>query len=541
METKEIQQSIDSSSNLIKPRDVRAYLLEGREIALLDVREEAQHAEGHPLFAANLPFSRLELDVYARLPRRTVSIAVFDDGGNLAMRAAGKLQTLGYTNVSLLEGGLQGWRDAGYEVFRDVNAPSKAFGELVEDRRHTPSLSAQEVKKLIDAQANIAIVDVRRFDEFHTMSIPTATSVPGGELALRLRELAPDPKTQIIVNCAGRTRGIIGTQSLINVGLPNKVSALRNGTIGWALASQELDHGQTKRFPEVGEKVRAIAAAAARGLANKAGVLRTRVEEVEKWLQDADITIYRFDVRTPDEYEKGHLQGYRNAPGGQLVQETDMFAPVRNGRIVLLDDDGVRANMSASWLAQMGWEVFVVDGVEVAEFTVTGEGKDPLALILTVPEYALIEAPLLHEWLNEDGIVILDFARSPEYAKQHIVTSWFASRSNLDEVLTSISYAKKIVLTSPGGVAAKLAWFDIAKERSKIPTLVLTGGTKSWVEHGFSTDNSNARYACRPIDRYLRPYEGNDVTPEAMQAYLDWEYGLVKQLERDGTHRFRVI
>ena len=41
--------------------------------------------------------------------------------------------------------------------------------------------------------------------------------------------------------------------------------------------------------------------------------------------------------------------------------------------------------------------------------------------------------------------------------------------------------------------------------------------------------------------RYRRPYEGTDNQAAAMQAYLDWEYGLVDQLERDGTHGFFVI
>ncbi|MCX0231923.1 rhodanese-like domain-containing protein, partial [Escherichia coli] len=77
--------------------------------------------------------------------------------------------------------------------------------------RHTPSLSAQEVKALLDARRDVVIVDSRRYEEFQTMSIPTATSVPGAELVLRIRELAPDPTTQVIVNCAGRTRSIIGT------------------------------------------------------------------------------------------------------------------------------------------------------------------------------------------------------------------------------------------------------------------------------------------------------------------------------------------
>ncbi|MFV3015241.1 hypothetical protein ACM9HO_05975, partial [Pseudomonas sp. KHB2.9] len=43
------------------------------------------------------------------------------------------------------------------------------------------------------------------------------------------------------------------------------------------------------------------------------------------------------------------------------------------------------------------------------------------------------------------------------------------------------------------------------------------------------------------IDRYRRPYEGTDNPKEAMQAYLDWEFGLVEQLARDGTHGFYVI
>jgi hypothetical protein len=44
-----------------------------------------------------------------------------------------------------------------------------------------------------------------------------------------------------------------------------------------------------------------------------------------------------------------------------------------------------------------------------------------------------------------------------------------------------------------------------------------------------------------PSHRYRRPYEGTDVQASAMQAYLDWEYGLVEQLRRDGTHGFFVI
>jgi rhodanese-related sulfurtransferase len=423
--------------------EVRADFLARRAIALLDVRTEASHAEGHPLFAANLPLSQIEIESRLRVPRLSTPIVVFDNGEGLAVQAAARLRALGYGDVKLLEDGLQGWRIAGYELFRDVNVPSKAFGELVESKRQTPSLSPEEVKGLIDSRADAVIVDARRFDEFQVMSIPTAISVPGAELVLRVGAVAPRPETRIIVNCAGRTRSIIGTQTLINAGFPNPVAALRNGTIGWKLAGQALDHGGSRRFPEVDASVRAAAAASARRVADSAGVKRIDMDTTIRWIGRGDATVYRFDVRTPEEYIAGHLPGFRNAPGGQLVQETDVFAPVRGATIVLVDDGGGRADMTASWLAQMAWKVYVLDHVDDA----VGD--------------ALVR--------EQDG------------------------------------------------------------------------GTDAWAVCGEPPNISSPRNASPPLDRYKRPYEGTEASAEAMQAYLDWEHGLVEQLSRDGTYGFFVI
>jgi rhodanese-related sulfurtransferase len=231
----------------ITPQHIRTALLVRDEIALLDVRHEADFATGHPLFAANMAYDRIALEAELRLPRKTGPIVVFDNGEGLVAKAAEALAKLGYSNIRALAGGLKAWRDAGYELFIDVNSYAKAFGELVEHRRHTPSLPADDVAALIESGANIRILDVRRFDEYTTMNIPGSISVPGAELVLRAGHAAPDPATTIVVNCAGRTRSIIGTQSLINAGVPNKVVALRNGTMGWTLASHTLDHGASKR------------------------------------------------------------------------------------------------------------------------------------------------------------------------------------------------------------------------------------------------------------------------------------------------------
>src|SRR5580693_9093753 len=343
----------------ISASQIRCALLLRDEIALLDLRHEAAYATGHPLFAANMAADRIGLEAEMRLPRKDVPVVVYDAGEGLVPQAADRLAALGYTDVRQLDGGLKAWQLAGYELFRDVNSYAKAFGELVESRRHTPSLPADEVARLIAGNANIAILDVRRFDEYATMNIPGSVSVPGAELVLRAGGIAPDPDTTIVVNCAGRTRSIIGTQSLINAGVANKVVALRNGTIGWTLAGKDLEHGAGRRG---GIGLFEGAKSNAREVAYRAGVKHISVDETIALEAQAHRTLYRFDVRDAGEYAAGHIAGFRHYPGGQLVQEIDMAAPVRGARILLTDDRGVRADMTASWLAQMGWESYVLDG-----------------------------------------------------------------------------------------------------------------------------------------------------------------------------------
>jgi rhodanese-related sulfurtransferase len=405
----------------ISSSQVRHALLLREEIAFLDLRYEAVYATGHPLFAANMAADRIGLEAETRLPRKDAPIVVYDAGEGLVAQAADSLAALGYTNVRQLDGGLQAWTIAGYELFQDVNSYAKAFGELVESRRHTPSLPADEIARLIAGNANIAILDVRRFDEYATMNIPGSVSVPGAELVLRAGSIAPDPDTTIVVNCAGRTRSIIGTQSLINAGVTNKVVALRNGTIGWTLAGKALEHGADRRS-RIG--LFQGAQANARDVAYRAGVRHLSPEEALALEAQSNRTLYRFDVRDADEYSAGHIGGFRHYPGGQLVQEIDMAAPVRGARILLTDNMGVRADMTASWLAQMGWEAYVLDG----------------------------------------------------------------------------GYDRALECRPP----------QVLPKRD-------------------------------PSHRYRRPYEGTDVDVGAMQAYLDWEYGLVEQLRRDATHGFFVI
>ena len=535
-----MQKKINKNSNDVpysSYEDVRQKLLNRQEIALLDVREEDPHAQEHPLFAANIPLSKIELDAYGKIPRRDVPIVTLDGGEGYAQMSAQKLLELGYTDVSVLAGGIKAWRDAGGELFKDVNVPSKSFGELVESKRHTPSFSAQEVKALIEQDADIVVLDARRFDEYHTMSIPKGISVPGAELVLRVAELAPNPNTQVIVNCAGRTRSIIGTQSLINAGIPNPVRALRNGTIGWTLAGQTLEKGQDRRFGEVSVATQNEAAVRARSVADKAGVKRASMSEIAQWKNQDGRTTYFFDTRTPEEFEAGHLAEFRSTPGGQLVQETEMVAPVRGARLVLTDSDGVRANMTASWLAQMAWDVYVLDDIDAKLYTEVGPWKAPLP---TIPEVQSVAATTLSEWLKVPGVVVIDVDTHANYLRGHIPSSFYALRSQLALALSQMPHATRYVVTSPDGLLARLCAVDLASLTS-VEIFVLEGGTRSWAENGLALELGPTHLASPPLDRYKRPYEGTNNAKEAMQGYLDWEFGLVDQLGKDGTHHFWVL
>ena len=532
---------LDASLHKLMFKDyayVRERLLNRKEICLLDVREEAPHAEGHPLFAANFPYSSIELNAYTKMPRFDVPIVTIDSGEGLAEASAKRLINLGYTNVSVFKGGIATWADAGGELFIDVNVPSKSFGELLEASCHTPSLPAEEVKRMMDENADMVVVDVRRFDEYQTMCIPSGISVPGAELVLRVPDIATNPETTVIVNCAGRTRSLVGTQSLVNSGLPNPVYALRNGTIGWILAKQSLVTGQSRTFQPTAEDARKTASDRARNVADLAGVKRATKADVEMWAAQNDRTTYFFDVRSFEEYQAGHVTGFYPIPGGQLVQELEMYAPVRGARIVFNDDDGVRANMTASWLAQMACDVYVLDGLQTEDFSEKGSWVDKSP---EKPQVEFIDPATLADWIeSSDELTILDFTKYAKYVKGHIPGANYIIRSDIAQRLVDLPMTSRVVLSSDDGELAQYAVTDIA-ELIDGEVFVLKGGTQGWLKAAYDLEQGETHLLSNPTDRYKRPYEGTAISDDVMQAYLDWEYGLVEQLAKDGTHFFKPL
>ncbi len=526
---------------------VHALLSEKGEHAFLDVREEGLFNSGHPLTIVSAPLSHLETRIAALVPRRATRIVLMDqqDDG-LAERAAGRLASWGYTDISIMAGGLEGWRKAGLEVFAGIYVPSKAFGEFVEHRYDTPAIDAQELRRWIDDGKDMIILDSRPYTEFHNYSLPGGIDCPGAELVHRVFDLIERDETTIVVNCAGRTRGIIGAQSLINAGIRNPVVCVRNGTAGWHLSGETMARGSRTVAPPPSPKGLAAAIEAAMRVSKRFGVREIDAAALRELQADTTRSLYFFDVRSPEEYEAGHIPGARSAPGGQLIQSTDHYVGTRGSRIVLCDDNGVRACMTASWLIQLGWEdVFVLAGGLAACGAGMDKGAEPVEQLPVEAAGSVerINVLDLHRLLASGEAVVVDLANSLKFRVRHIPGAWFAVRSRLNDGLAQVAAgapkAKRLVLTSDDGAFATLAAGDAAAA-SPLPVSVLDGGTAAWAGTGLPLASGLENMTSATDDVWYSPYDYDDLR-KSMTAYLTWEIDLIQQLEKDQSLQFRYF
>lgn len=511
-------------TSIVTPRQLQQWLFDEQEIALFDVREHGQYGEAHLFHGVNLPYSRLELEARRLAPNLAVRLVIYDqNGGELATRAAERLRALGYRHIHSLEGGADGWQAAGLQLFAGVHVPSKAFGELVEEASATPHISARE---LADWQARgepLVLLDGRPFDEYRKMTIPGSICCPNGELGYRLHDLVPDEHTPIVINCAGRTRSIIGAQTLINLGVKNPVYALENGTQGWFLTDLPLEHGSTRRYPD------AVATAglsaqrlSAQQLAERAGVKTVNAAEVEIWANDGQRSLFLCDVRTAEEFAAGSLPGAQHTPGGQLIQSTDLYVGVRQARVVLVDADGIRAPIVASWLKQLGHEAYVLaDGVN------SGLSL-PQVDAIERPARATIEALALADALKDNAVALIDLRPSMACRKAHIEGARWSIRSLLAS--TVADEQRPLVLVVDELAVAQLAALEL-NDAQRDQLRVLKGGISAWQNAGLpliEAPTNPPNEQC--IDFLFFTHDRHSGNKDAARQYLAWETGLLGQM-----------
>jgi rhodanese-related sulfurtransferase len=526
----------NQNPSLINPVTLKQWLHDGREIALIDVREHGQYGEEHLFYIVSVPYSKLESEVRRLVPRKQVRIVlVGDDEGSLSLKAFKRLSAIGYSDIYILDGGMLAWKKAGYEVFAGVNLPSKAFGELAEHAFNTPRITAAELDKKIQNKEDLVVLDGRPFTEYKKMSIPTAICCPNGELPLRIDDLVTNPNTTIVINCAGRTRSIIGAQTLINLGIPNKVLALENGTQGWYLADFKLDHGQTKKHAlNIEQKTLAHRQSRAHGLAQKYGVKFVDSAMVKQWQRDDQRTTFICDVRTPEEYAQGTVPGAQHCPGGQLVQATDQYVGVRGARLVLVDHEGVRAPAMASWLAMLGWDVSVWQDA----FEATSHPQKDAQIETQAPDSTELLSEEIEKHLKA-GALLIDLRPSMQYRAGHIKSAIWSIRSQLYQMAEKLKEQTVILLAEEKTIANQAA-IDI-KELGAKTIYINTQKSTDWEAAHLPLEKSPSdppNEQC--IDYLFFVHDRHDGNKAAARQYLAWEINLLAQIDEQEKAGFKL-
>jgi rhodanese-related sulfurtransferase len=530
----------------ITATELHARILDGGELALLDVREPAVTArEGTLLWSVSAPLSRIELSVPRLVPRALTPVVVLDGGdGELAGRGAARLHELGYGDVSVLAGGVRGWAQAGYKLHTGgTHVLGQAFGEFIEATYGTPHISVPELTAQLAAGEDIVLLDSRPRPEFEQHSLPGGTSIPGAELVYRAAAAIPSPDSLVVVNCAGRTRSILGAQTLINAGVPNRVVALEGGTMAWLLEGLDLDHGKVNDAPAPNAAGLEQAKQAARRIAERFAVQTIDHSELGAFKDEADErTLYLLDIRTPDEFARGHLAGSRSAPSWDASPWIFRHAATRNARVVLVDNaDTVRATVAASWLIQIGWgEVFVLrDAFAEGDFEVGHErpAREAFAAV------AVIDAPQLAEQLDDDpDTLVLDLQPSNAHQRAHVPGARFAIRARLAQKAAALPGTGSIVITSEDDRISALAARELEALTAR-PVSVLEGGTEAWQRAGLPLEKGGEAALDGFEDVALSAWqlEDREQQLQGFRDYLSWEVRLVEELRADSTANFPVF
>jgi rhodanese-related sulfurtransferase len=523
---------VHNSAQSISPSQLNAWRESKKPHALFDVRDPVEIDDGHIFGMTALPRRQVEVRIGSLVPDISLPIVIYDEGGQRAAFTVQTFQELGWHEVYWLEGGLRAWQSMGYLLASGSNVPSKKFGEQIQMKYDVPSVQAGQLNEWLASDRRIALCDVRTPQEHEQACIPGAINLPSFDHALLAGELCQEHDA-VVLHCAGRTRSIIATQTLRDLGFGN-VFALENGTMGWRLAGLSVEQGSKRRKPIASKLSADQVQIRAAELAAVAGVRKLSAHSFQDLMthrHKEGRAFYAFDVRNVEDYVAGHIPQTIAVPGGQLVQRTDDFITGQKLPVVLIDQIETRALLTATWLCRMGHDnVFVLEGgIDLWQAKClpldSGRGRDVPKGLSETRQYALHLNPVEFKlWLkSRPTSVLLDVGLSSIFRKGHLAgASWLPRtwlETRIDERVNSRH--TPIALTCSQGAESSLAAWALRK-LGFVDLAVLEGGTSAWLAGGLElVPEQNFP---KKDDERIPPYEAGE---QAMRNYLAWEVQLM--------------
>ena len=517
----------------ITPETVRSWISDKEEVAFIDVREIGQHTNGHPFFSISIPYSLFEFNIKILVPNKQTRVILIDNNNGISDLVYNIAHQMGYSNISIIEGGVEEWVSAGYKLFDGINVPSKSFGELIEKYFHTPSITAKELAQKQKNNENYIVIDGRPFLEYNKMSIPKSICCPNAELFYRVSSYIKDINTEIIINCAGRTRSIIGAQTLIDFGIKNKVKALENGTQGWFLSELSLEHNKNKYLEVLPNDIETQQLQnKVLKLTNDLNIDLIDLKKAQELIIDKKKSTFIFDVTTSKTIstKPGTIM---NVPGGQLIQATDKYIGVWKATVILVDDgDLIRAGTTSFWLKKMGYEVYIL--------------KEGLLKAQTLKFTKEIDHKLIDlDFINLEDLVkikkqiLYDIRSSKDFCKMRIKNSIWLNRAHLyrekiktddpiiiitDNLEKASLIVKDLKQKDKGAIIKVYKWNqnEITSYPSLIDVTIETLSEQNNIDFNFHT--------------HMR-HDGNK---EHAKQYLEWEINLVSKMDKQELSFFKL-
>ena len=517
----------------ITPGTVKSWISDKEEVAFIDVREIGQHTNGHPFFSISIPYSLFEFNIKTLVPNKKTRVILIDNNNGISNLVYNLAHQMGYSNISIIEGGVEEWVSAGYKLFDGINVPSKSFGELVEKYFHTPSITAKELAQKQKDNENYIVIDGRPFEEYNKMSIPKSICCPNAELMYRVSSHIKDINTEIIINCAGRTRSIIGAQTLIDFGIQNKVKALENGTQGWFLSELSLEHNK-KKYLEVlpnDIEIQQLKNKVLK-LTNDLNIGLIDLEKAQELIIDKTKSTFIFDVTTSKTINS-IPNTIMNVPGGQLIQATDKYIGVWKATVILVDDgDLIRAGTTSFWLKKMGYEVYILK---------EGLLKAQTLKFTKEIDYKLIDLDFinLEDLVKIKNKILYDIRSSKDFCKMRIKNSIWLNRTHLYK--NKIKTDDPIIMITDNLEKASLVIKDLKQKNKGAIIKVYKWNQNEITSYPSIIDVTIVSLSEQNnIDFNFHTYMRHDGNKEHAKQYLEWEINLVSKMDEQELSFFKL-